>query len=736
MKTSIRRKGAIRFLSLVIVLCMTLSLLPAVALAANTWTTVTPGNSWHAIRFAGDYYDVHTYPYSFVHVSGQSGSSNEDGSDNTPDQIRIVAEDLTMTSVPENGQTYEVRLFALPRSGGTWNVITPSEETYSCDIEITNERNYLLKVVLYDFGTPDPSSTIKDFKKIRNLTVSGNVQVELRNSSVGGVQIKKYGSVTTQDGALLIENTVVPCDKPAETAYYFCDASVTVIPGHTTAGYNFDNPNMLDSCAVTVGRRAALTLDNSANKTLNGVVKSITVSHSGEETSAVTLRNITLPESSELSFLAPCTVSLIGATTKGQLIFDGQGESRSVPFTLALNGATLRESVTVRNYGELTMTLAGKNELNTYQEIYNPYRNNRPDIMVANDSRLTIQDDPASADVGSLEIGDPAIDPYSGKVLYYNDAGHYYCAAIGGTPSADPLPHGTVVIKSGVLTAQAQYGGAAIGGSIEEPGINYVTDAESGYYLMYRGDPSALVAGNGGTVLGDVYYLPGDEQFDPNYGGYWLQQDSEGDYYAVEVKPGFTRDGGTVRIEGGDRRRRMAVQAGRLQSVRDGEQCARDHRRRRRHDLHSGRLCRQLQDGEQLLHHQRGAERLIFRIDERPLRPPGRICRLWLYRDAGLCDRTVRRWQDEIQRLDLHQREKRRQPRGHAAAERVEQLYGQYGRHRRRGGRQMGLLHVPEQRQHSGHGSQRILHPDLHLQRGHHPDRARVHPGRRGERGR
>ena len=161
MKSGKRSFTAAQLVSLLLCLVMVCSLLPASVLAAGTETAVTPGNSWHAIRFAGNYYDSNTYPYSFVHAYAQAGSSNNDGSDNTPDKIRIIAEDLTMTAVEENGQTFEVRLFALPRTGGTWNVINPTEETYSCDIEITNERNYLLKVVLYDFGIPDPSSTIK-----------------------------------------------------------------------------------------------------------------------------------------------------------------------------------------------------------------------------------------------------------------------------------------------------------------------------------------------------------------------------------------------------------------------------------------------------------------------------------------------------------------------------------------------------------------------------------------------
>ncbi len=498
MKTSIRRRGIVRFLSLLTALCMLLGLAPAAALAEESWDFIAPGNSWHAIKFKGNYYSTSIYPHTFVEVDVQAGSSsggNSGGYDITPDKIRITGQNLTnYSAVTEEGQTYEVSLYALPRTGGTWNVINPTEETYACDIEISNSRNYILKVDLYDFGVPDPSSTIKDFKKIRNLTVSGNVQVVLHNSSVGGVRIMQSAQIITQDGTMQIENTV--------GSTYLCDASVTVIPGKTSAGYSFNNTEMLDDCDVTVGRRAVLTMENSAGLDLQGcLAKSITVSHNAAEPSNVVFRNITMPKESVLTPQSPCTVSLINATTMGQLIFDGQGASKSVPYTLALNNALVRESVTVKNYGTLTISLAGENLLDTYTEYYDYTRGNRPDIMVANDSTLIIQDDPAQADVGSLAIGDPAIDPYSGKVLYYNDAGHYYCAAIGGTPAFEPQPHGTVVVKSGVLTAQAQYGGAAIGGSKEKPWITYL---------------------EGTNVI--------DEE---------------------NSTPGFTPDAGTVRIEGG-----------------------------------------------------------------------------------------------------------------------------------------------------------------------------------------
>ena len=484
MKTCARRRGAIRFLSVLVVLSMLLGHLPVTVLASGEWDgSWTPNNSWNAIELKGNY-RITDYDYS-VDVRCKEGTRDTFyGFDTEPDQIRIVGKNITNINdgtgvgFKEEGQTYEVRLRARPRitqSSSQWANVPES-----CDLEISNARNFILKVILYDFGVPDTGSD-QSYKKINNIEIHGNVQVELRNSSV--------------DGTLLIENT-------NGSSNYVCPASAAVFSGIMGSGYAMAaNTKMLDDCDVTVGRCGELTLDNSAGLTLDGrVAKSITVSHTDTEQSGVIFRNITIPDDCALSLQAPARVSLIGATTMGQLIFDGNGQNKSFPFTLALNGALMRESVTVRNYGTLTISLAGENALNTYSEIYNPNRGNRPDIMVANDSSLIIQDDPAQADVGSLAIGAPAVDPYSNEVLYYADAGHYYCAAIGGTPSFDPLPHGTVTVKSGVLTAQAQYGGAAIGGSTEKP---------------------------------YVYY------------------DGEGHIDLENSMPGFTPDGGTVNITGG-----------------------------------------------------------------------------------------------------------------------------------------------------------------------------------------
>ena len=108
MKTSIRRRGIVRFLSLLTALCVLLGLAPAAALAEDSWESITPGNSWHAIKFTGNYYDRDNR-ISFIGVkllSGSSSGGNSGGYDFTPDKIRITGQNLTnYSTVTEEGQT-------------------------------------------------------------------------------------------------------------------------------------------------------------------------------------------------------------------------------------------------------------------------------------------------------------------------------------------------------------------------------------------------------------------------------------------------------------------------------------------------------------------------------------------------------------------------------------------------------------------------------------------------------
>ncbi|MBQ9458389.1 MAG: InlB B-repeat-containing protein [Oscillospiraceae bacterium] len=178
-----------------------------------------------------------------------------------------------------------------------------------------------------------------------------------------------------------------------------------------------------------------------------------------------------------------------------------------------------------------------------------------PDLMVADTATLTIEDDPAKPDVGSLSFGQFDTNIVYGDPVYW-DGGHYYCAAIGGAPSLDPKPHGDIFIRSGVINAQAQEGGAAIGGSMKDAQVAYK-------YLQYTGDPNNLVPYDEQNYL---YRVPGDAQFDPDQGGYPVNDegyaitiDAQGVHWYVPTNVrdtendvlGFSRDGGKVIITGG-----------------------------------------------------------------------------------------------------------------------------------------------------------------------------------------
>ena len=94
-----------------------------------------------------------------------------------------------------------------------------------------------------------------------------------------------------------------------------------------------------------------------------------------------------------------------------------------------------------------------------------PSENNLPGIMVDSTALLYIKDDATTAGIGSLSV---SLDYYQNNV-----------AAIGGTPSLDPKPHGVINIFNGVLTASTNNGSAAIGGSTKEPYIVYKQDGQN-----------------------------------------------------------------------------------------------------------------------------------------------------------------------------------------------------------------------------------------------------------------
>ncbi len=548
MKRNANHHGAFRILSLLLCLILAVGLLPVSTLAEVK--TITPGNTWHAIRFSGNYYSIGSSPNTFVSVTYESGAKGE-GYDITPEKITITGADLSnYNTVSENGQTYTVALRALPKKGST---LWPSESdesynpTYSCDIEVRNDRNYVLKVVLYDFGLQD-SGNLKNFKRIRNLEIHGNVQVELRNSCIDTVNIQNI----QRNGTLLIENT---------GSTYLCDASVTLFKGYSQAGFAFNNEKTLDGCDITIGRRGALTLNGDA------AFHSLNVDHDGTEQSRITLKNSTLPNGTSFLFESPCSLSVVNSEVRGTITFDGSGQNND--YTLSLNNATLLESVTVQNKGALTLLLAGDSLLDTLDMYGDRPRNGdgeqffRPDIMVSNDSTLTIRDDPDAANVGSLAVGHPHIDPYSGNVLYYEDARHYYSAAIGGTPSdSNPRPHGKITVESGILTATTSTDGAAIGGTP----YNSAFSPDAGVLHIYGGVVNAIsngkgaaiggaYGGNGGNfvITGGTVNARAASGAAAIGGGCWKFQQDDNYQFVIESNRPVLAGGksGTINIQGG-----------------------------------------------------------------------------------------------------------------------------------------------------------------------------------------
>ncbi|MBQ3935138.1 MAG: hypothetical protein II715_04900, partial [Clostridia bacterium] len=204
-----------------------------------------------------------------------------------------------------------------------------------------------------------------------------------------------------------------------------------------------------------------------------------------------------------------------------------------------------------------------------------------PDIMVDNQGTAIFQDDPSVAGIGSLTIGSE-----------YGDGGHYYCAAIGGTPSLNPLPHGNVTIRSGSLTVISSNGGAGIGGSVNTPTIAYkIKENGESHAVEWNGEVENIVRFYVDEHTGYLYYDSVIDAFNPFKGGYWLQKSSDTSYYPVQQTdsgswvsvwtepdyltdehgnrivdvensvPGFSRDGGIVTVSGGVLNARAATGA-------------------------------------------------------------------------------------------------------------------------------------------------------------------------------
>lgn len=558
-----------RVLSTLICLVMLLGMLPAEAHASN----VTPGNASHGIKVSGNFYNNYSSPKTYAASVEIQDGKLVDGVDTVPNKIIVTGATYEQYyPLPTPGATYEVKLIAQSQNKyPQYECPLPDKWTYTCDIEIVNHQNYILRVILYDFGAPDSGTgeySNRFYKKINSLKVEGNVQVILANSTIDTGEAGRWINKGFVKGTLELKN---------ELSNPLCPASIEY--NKTGTGHAQATQKPFENCSITLGKNAEVTLVDQPYKQLT---------FNGNEQSKATLKNFKSVGNENVNINSPCaitlvdtvltndwtfnksaTLTLVRTTAEGKLVFDGNNQNTA--FNLSLIGATLHNDITIRNKGALTISLAGKNLLDTtYKAVQ------CPDIMVANDSSLTFRDDPDFADVGSLEVGQPDIDPYSGKTIGYRDGGHWTYAAIGGTPALNPLPHGVITVVSGVITAAAQYGGAAIGGSSATAAAPYIAYKK----LEYTGDAAEVWTDDYTAHFADYetfYRVPGNSQFDPQlHGNYLKEYDGDpGHYYAVSLtyessynewqqnyvytdeidkdasRPGFSPDGGTVHIYGG-----------------------------------------------------------------------------------------------------------------------------------------------------------------------------------------
>lgn len=158
-----------------------------------------------------------------------------------------------------------------------------------------------------------------------------------------------------------------------------------------------------------------------------------------------------------------------------------------------------------------------------------------PGIMVDHAAAMAIKG------AGSLQIADRR---WNGSEYVPAAVGYGYswnCAAIGGTPAYEPLPHGLISVEGGTITADVALGSAAIGGSVTGPEFYYVLDDQGNYVLD----------GQGNKIIDEGQSTPG---FSPD-GGYFSIRGGVLNLSATEggAAIGGARggNGGLIEITGG-----------------------------------------------------------------------------------------------------------------------------------------------------------------------------------------
>ncbi|MBQ3920645.1 MAG: hypothetical protein II689_00270, partial [Firmicutes bacterium] len=353
---------------------------------------------------------------------------------------------------------------------------------------------------------PDNGSVVYD----SNHTVTAGATGEfLSTAELSNLRICQLGSSDANFNTVGYPNgvledfsgvTLYNCEWGPGLDYY--DSSVSV-PLDRIVLNDFSSLSLIGTSPVSYygeyeyeNRYATIELNHLSSLTLSGEIRNLTVAK-GRNT--LTLKD----------------AALRGKT--GKILVDGECNANTQDYI------SQSELYYVQNHRDkgarLDLLLGGDNTIMTD---YDP-NGTSPDIMVDNVATLLIKDDPDEPGVGSLTIGSE-----------WGDGGHGYCAAIGGTASMDPLPHGAIYVKSGVLTAYASTGSAAIGGSITPPYVQYVVaEGGEGYHPTWDGDPSKLFKVYQNTGIGYLYFDPTDDQFNPSKGGYWLLKEDETTYVPV-----------------------------------------------------------------------------------------------------------------------------------------------------------------------------------------------------------
>ena len=209
------------------------------------------------------------------------------------------------------------------------------------------------------------------------------------------------------------------------------------------------------------------------------------------------------------------TIRLNDTTLKNRIFIDNVCNANTERYLTETELERLAHGVE-EDGAHLELQLAGSSTFDTTN-----LSDDAPSIMISGRATLTVIDDPAVAGIGELTV--PA--------SYYGT-----CAAIGGAPGLDPKPHGTIYVKSGVLTAGGENGAAAIGGSSQDPYVSYVILEES-HRIPFTGDKAATVYNEQtgeyqytlnyyymNSSVGYVWYVEGDPVFDGPNGGYYLKE--------------------------------------------------------------------------------------------------------------------------------------------------------------------------------------------------------------------